>query len=232
MTPADAEWAAALMDARRRIYVTYSPVFWRPAADPVPGHAAFLADQIEGDALALRTDGGFLVGQVRGEGAVVDDFAVAAPALWPTHGRALLEAALAQLHARGAAEVLVVAAQRDLPKSALLREVGLRLVEQWWVKELRPGTDDPRTGPREGNGFSGILGPAPPVYDPGGPVFLAHRVDEGTAASTVATAAAEWGAVLAVVPAAPRSGLSEELTEAGFEVASDWYSSRRPTAAG
>jgi hypothetical protein len=226
MGPEDAGWAAEVMHARRQVYATYSPVFWRPAAAPVPGHAAFLARQIGGDdVVALRTDRGFVVGQIRGAGGGIDDFAVTDQESWSTHGRALLDAALAQMHARGAADVQVVTAQKDRPKSAMLRAAGLDLVNQWWVKPLAPGPRSAEPGRRSGAGFSGILGAAPPVYDPGGPVFLVQQFDESAPVAAVETAAAEWGAVLAVVPAAPDTARTAELAAAGFEVASDWYRS-------
>ncbi|HVX45905.1 MAG TPA: hypothetical protein VHC49_18590 [Mycobacteriales bacterium] len=229
MSADDAGWAAEVMHARRRVYATYSPVFWRPAADPVPGHAAFLARQIAGDdVVALRTDHGFVVGQIRGSGGGIDDFAVTDPELWATHGRSLLDAALAQMHERGAAEVQVVTAQQDIPKSVMLTDAGLTLVNQWWVKPLAPGADSVEPGRRDGAGFSGILGAAPPVYDPGGPVFLVQRLEGSVPVEAVEAAAAEWGAVLAVIPAAPDGDRPEQLSAAGFAVASDWYLSRSP----
>jgi hypothetical protein len=229
MTPEDAAWAAGVMHARRQEYAAYSPVFWRPAADPVPGHTGFLARQIAADdVVALRTDRGFVVGQIRGSGGGIDDFAVTEPELWATHGRALLDAAMGQMHARGAAEVQVVTAQKDLPKSAMLRDAGLALVNQWWVKALAAGADSLEPGRRSGDGFSGILGAAPPVYDPGGPVFLVQSLEDSASVDAVEAAAAEWGAVLAVIPAAPGGARPGELSAAGFEVASDWYLSRSP----
>jgi hypothetical protein len=48
-----------------------------------------------------------------------------------------------------------------------------------------------------------LFGPAPPVYDPGGPVLLADDVADGTDAASLEAEAIRLGAVLPVVPAVP-----------------------------
>jgi hypothetical protein len=55
----------------------------------------------------------------------------------------------------------------------------------------------------EGPGFSALFGPAPPVYDPGGPVPLADHVADGTDAASLEAEAIRVGAVLLIVPAVP-----------------------------
>jgi hypothetical protein len=81
----------------------------------------------------------------------------------------------------------------------------------------------------EGTGFSGILGPAPPVYDPGGPVLHIDRLADDADMTRVEAESAAMGAVLLVVPAVAGSPQADELTRLGWTVASDWYLGQ-PTA--
>jgi hypothetical protein len=77
-----------------------------------------------------------------------------------------------------------------------------------------------------GPGFSGLLTQVPPVYAPGGPVFLADAPEEPAFVTVIAHAATEHGAVLAIVPAAPGGAVAAELRRRGWTVASDWYTGR------
>jgi hypothetical protein len=210
MTSDDAAWAAGLMERRRLVYAAYSPVFWRPRPGVTGLHARFLGRQIGSPGyLALRTDHGFLIGQRRGQEGFVDDFAVDATASWDGDAAALLLAALS-----------------------------LELAEQWWVRELSPGEHEPQggqvatAGPVTGTGFSGLLGPAPPVYDPGGPVLLVGELAAGAGLADADLAgvereAAGMGAVLLIVPASPASARASVIARRpGWTVASDWYLGR------
>jgi hypothetical protein len=90
-----------------------------------------------------------------------------------------------------------------------------------------PGVAQSRAaGPVSGPGFAGIFGPAPPVYDPGGPVLLASRVDADADVAVIAREAAALGAVLAIAAAPPGTALSRALDQQGWSVASDWYTGR------
>ncbi len=118
----DCEWAAELMERRRQVYARYSPVFWRPARGVTDGHAAFLAEKVSrGSSVALRTDRGFLIGDLRGAEGLIDDFAVEADDDWALHGAALLCSAWPALVNRGAERLRVVSAPADEPKVAMLR---------------------------------------------------------------------------------------------------------------
>jgi len=232
LTPDDADWAADLMVARRREYEDYSPVFWHPAAHARAVHVRFLRRQIANPAtVALRSPRGFLIAQLRPAEAFVDDFALDPAGTWAEDGAELLLAAWARVGTTDVTALRVVTARADEPKSALLRSLGLRLVEQWWVHDLpaapsKAAGPDPRLAPPErieGPGFSGLLGPAPPVYDPGGPVLLADRVTAGADLAVLTAEATRRGAVLLVVPAPPGSAHARELAGRGWAVASDWY---------
>jgi hypothetical protein len=225
LSPEEAGWAAGLMQRRRLDYARHSPVFWRPAADAVDLHRAFLERQIfPENNIALRTEHGFIIGQRQHAELVVDDFAVDREGSWDRDGAALLIAACEQFAVRdGLRAVRVVTAHADQPKSAMLRDLSLHVAEQWWVLELRPSGPPDRAGRVEGPGFAGMLGPPPPVYDPGGHVFLADTVAESASAAQIEERAAELGAVVAVVPAVPGSGRAADLRERGWHIASDWY---------
>jgi hypothetical protein len=242
MTPDDAAWAAALMERRRQVYAGYSPVFWRPRPGVTGLHARFLSRQLDAPGyLALRTDHGFLIGQRRDREAFVDDFAVDETATWDGDGAALLRTAWHRWAADGLDAVRVVTAHTDEDKCAMLATFSLDLAEQWWVRELRASPDDQATsaargtqptqpiptGPVTGAGFSGLLGPAPPVYDPGGPILFLGNLADGTGLADVEREAAGMGAVLLIVPAAPASARAAAVARSpGWTVASDWYLGR------
>jgi hypothetical protein len=225
LTADDAPWVAELMEQRRQVYAGYSPVFWRPAVGVIDLHTRFLRRQIASPAnVALRTDHGFIIGQRRAAEGFVDDFAVGPDGSWDADGTELLRQAWQRLSSGGGFEALrVVTAHADEEKSALLRGLSLRLAEQWWVREL------PSAGPLRpparvaGTGFSGILGPAPPVYAPGGPVLLVDGLADDAELPAVEREATELGALLLVIPVPVDSPRAAELPGLGWTVASDWY---------
>ena len=95
----------------------------------------------------------------------------------------------------------------------MLGRLSLELAAQWWVREVQPA-----------------LGPAPPVYDPGGPVLHVDDLDDDADLTAVERESAMMGAVLLIVPAVPGSARAERLSRPGWSVASDWYLAgpRRP----
>ena len=96
MSAVDAQWAAELMEKRRRDYVRYSPMFWRPAEGVVGLHVRFLRGRIIAETtVALRTRHGFIICERRGSKGLVDDFAIEPPGTWDSDGAALLLAAAA-----------------------------------------------------------------------------------------------------------------------------------------
>lgn len=212
------------MERRRQRYWSYSPVFWRPASGVTALHAGFLGSQIaRDDVVAFRTGSGFVMGETRGGEGFIDDFAVEPDKQWEGDGRRLLAAAWERLHAYGALTVRVVSAQKDLPKNTLLSSVGLSVADEWWVKALVPSGRSDKRGTVRGSGFSGYLGPAPPVYDPGGDLLLVRYIDPEVPVDDMERQAASWGAVLAVVPAVPDGARARELSTNGYEVASQWF---------
>jgi hypothetical protein len=228
MAEDDAAWAAGLMERRRQVYAAYSPVFWRPRPGVTGLHARFLGRQIGSPGyVALCTGHGFLIGQRRGPEGFVDDFAVDEPANWDGDGAALLLAAWRRWAPDGLDAVRVVTAHADEGKCAMLAALSLALAEQWWVRELQPALADTPAGQVTGTGFSGLLGQAPPVYHPGGPVLQVSDLAGDADLAGVEREAAGMGAVLLIVPAAPGSERAARLGKRpGWSVASDWYLGR------
>jgi hypothetical protein len=52
-------------------------------------------------------------------------------------GEALLSHASTLVHEHGAAQIVVVAADRDLAKAEMLRRSGLSIASNWWTRPLR-----------------------------------------------------------------------------------------------
>ncbi len=227
MAGADFDWAAGLMERRRRVYATFAPVFWRPAVDVRDTHAEFLRARVEsGAAIGLRSADGFVVASLVDGRYDVDDFAVEPDGRWPTAGRSLLASVVDSGALPAGAGVRVVTARRDTEKRQLLLGCGLTVRSRWWVKELRPA-EPAAVGPAQEvdlGATSGLFVPAPPVYAPGGPVCLLGDV-EPDAAVSAADRARELGAVLAVVtrtaPAAPE--VEPILAAAAFDNVSEFF---------
>jgi hypothetical protein len=72
-----------------------------------------------------------------GPAAMVDDFMVATPEMWPTVGRQLLDALTAELRRRGVVVVIAVSGHHDEPKRAMLRDAGLTVASEWYVQALQ-----------------------------------------------------------------------------------------------
>lgn len=140
-----------LADDRRRLYATYQPVFWRPAADAVARHRPHLRALVDDDAvisLVATIDqavAGFSIGRLvpappvynpGGVSCFVDDCAVADPADWLTAGVDLLRAVCRVARHRGAAQIVVVTGQLDEAKRAALAAAGLSVASEWWVAAL------------------------------------------------------------------------------------------------
>ncbi len=227
MTGDDLDWLVATTRARRESLVPHAPRFWRPAADAAARHRDFLAHLLENPAvLSVRTPGGYLIAFERGPVWIVDDLAVTAEGGWAHDGVTLLRHAQ---QACGALRVVVPVAEVGRYDAA--RTVGLRAVEQWWHRDLpAPAPDpDPDTvaGPPDDEttlavggavgGAAGRLVPAPPVYDPGGPLLLVTEPGSGAALAALEAAAALRGATVSVVTHDPADGARADLlTGAGY----------------
>jgi GNAT superfamily N-acetyltransferase len=147
----DVDVVVRLAAARRTQYETYQPVLWRPAADAAARQRPYLAALIDDPAvisLVAVTDrgvAGFAIATLAaappvydpgGLTCLVDDFSVADPRDWPTVGVALLRAVSRAAQDRGAAQVVVVTAQQDEAKRAVLAASGLSVASEGWVRPV------------------------------------------------------------------------------------------------
>jgi GNAT superfamily N-acetyltransferase len=231
---------AALAELKREEYRHNASPFQVPAPDARSVHEAFLAKLLFWDGFLVAVhdgqDGvdGFIVARVGsapppfGEGPLfhVDDFMVAAPSLWTSVGRALLEYVAAEAASAGAPKAIVVSGSRavDAPKVDFLAGLGLLCEAEWWVKPIEPTQGEPVAK----KSFDAIVGPAPPVYKPGGPTCLATRVESPDALHALERFAAASEAVIVIVPTlATRDDLRRELRTRDYVVASEWYTGTR-----
>jgi ribosomal protein S18 acetylase RimI-like enzyme len=236
VTSDDVAWMADVMVERRALYETFSPVFWRPAANAREVHEPYLASCVASDRyLGLRTTTGFVLGELQTAGSppwwsevpigFFDDFAVVEDGAWTSDGRTLLLAAWSHLRERGAEAVRVVTAIRDTSKVAMLEKLGLTIGESWYIRTLNNrGSDAPTFGPVEADGIDALVIPAPPVYDPGGAVLLVTSLVSVDAIKWLPDVAAEHGAVLAILPTKPGvPGIAEAADACGFDETTRYY---------
>jgi GNAT superfamily N-acetyltransferase len=144
----DLDGILTLAEATRRLHATYEPVFWRAAHDARARQAQYLAGLLQAPDAVARvglTDGvlaGFAIGRLvpappvyepGGPTCLIDDFAVADPALWASVGVGLLHAVRVAAREMGAVQLVVVTAARDTAKRALLDSAGLARTSEWWT---------------------------------------------------------------------------------------------------
>lgn len=233
---ADASAMADLADAKRGRYAEHAFPFQRPAERAREIHEPFLASLTDTEGFivlvhqAAGAVDGFLVARLGaapppfGEGphVHVDDYVVSEPGAWPTAGRKLLEEATRRAASFGAARAIVVSGPRsiDAPKNDFLTAQGFVCEAEWWVRPITPSTSNV---PDE-MGFRAALGPAPPVYDPGGPTCLALSIDGPECLGQLEKFASAAGSVIVVVPTTTdRADLRHQLSARGYTVASEWF---------
>jgi hypothetical protein len=150
-TASDIDAVVAIIETRRRQYQKLQPTFWRKAEDSAASTKTFFTKLIgEPDTYFLvsvegRQILGFLIARKfvappvyapGGDTWLIDDFAVSEPRYWLTIGEALLSHVSTLLHEHGAAQIVVVCAERDLAKAEVLRRSDLTIASSWWTKPL------------------------------------------------------------------------------------------------
>ena len=171
-----------LAEAKRDLYRHNAHPFQRPANDARTLQRPFfegLLGRRDDFIVLVHEDAsthvdGFLIGRIgptpppigaAGDPFHVDDFAVDRPDLWPSTGDAVLREAARLAHAAGARKAVIVAGSQEIDplKRAFLHRLGLTVAAEWWVRPLDAAPGDVP----DQDGFEAIVGPAPPVYDPG-----------------------------------------------------------------
>ncbi len=151
-TVSDIDAAVGLAERTRRQLQKHQPTLWRKAADSAKSTKALYGKLLEEhDTLFLvATEGARMLGLLiarkietppvyapGGDTWQVDDFHMAEPHHWLSVGEALLSHASTLVHEHGAAQIVVVAADRDLAKAEMLRRSGLSIASNWWTRPLR-----------------------------------------------------------------------------------------------
>ncbi len=221
LTLADLDWVTGLAAARRARLAPFAPRFWNPSRGARAAHERFLGGLIDSpNVMSVRTEHGFLFGQPRQGQVVVDDMTMEDDACWPDEGVALLRYAN-----RHSAALRFVCPVPERARADAARSLGLTVTESWWHRDLAvPVTGPPVTG----LGEDCRLVPAPPVYDPGGPVLLVTRVPDAASLAGAEQAAAARGATVSVVSQDPADhDLAHVLIAAGYRRTTDYYYSAR-----
>jgi GNAT superfamily N-acetyltransferase len=232
----DAHQAALLADAKRAEYERYSPVFWRPAENALDRHEPWLKKCLSDESytsFAARSQSTLIGIAIAAHGVfpppfrfdpepswLVDDFFVLSPDGWRTVGARLLEAVEESAREHGATRTVVLSARRDEPKRTMLAEVGYERGASWWVHPVQALECDPPSL----RDTDAVVGPAPPVYDPGGLTALALEMRDPSDVPTFGEWTSASNAILAIVPARSSDPeLEDALAAEGYEPASDWF---------
>jgi ribosomal protein S18 acetylase RimI-like enzyme len=138
-----------LSEQKRSLYSRYQPVFWAMAHDANTHQRTYFEQLVEDErTIALVNEGGgavdgFVIARLVAAPPVyapggltcsIDDFWVLDADEWPSVGKALMAAAVAEARTRGAAQTVVVCGQRDGPKREMLRQIGFSVASEWWVR--------------------------------------------------------------------------------------------------
>jgi GNAT superfamily N-acetyltransferase len=147
----DAQAMAALVAAKRLMLESFEPVMWRPSEIAGRITPQFFTHQVAQPQVIARVaeDGGrflgFAMGVLQdpppvfapgGKTLLIDDFAVAEGAEGDAAASALLDAVIGEARARGAVQMIVVAATKDARASRWLEEKKLHVASQWWTRTL------------------------------------------------------------------------------------------------
>lgn len=217
MAAHDLDWVVDVTRLRRESLAPHAPRFWCPAHDATEQHRAFLSHCIEDpESLSVRCDNGYIMALDQGTFWLVDDAVVTPDGDWAVDGVRLL------MHAQehcGALRLVVPVFETD--RMAAGQAMGLAPVEQWWHRDLEGPSRESAAAKHNlrvnVEGAEGRLVPAPPVYDPGGPVLLVNAVDSLNSLRRIEDAAWHRGARVAVVTQSPSdSPLATLLSDAGY----------------
>src|SRR6476620_3529909 len=150
-TASDIDAVVAIIETRRKQYQKFQPTFWRKANDSAASTKTFFTTLLGEPAtyFLVSVEGpqilGFLIARKfaappvyapGGDTWLIDDFAVLEPRYWLSIGEALLSHVSTLLHEHGAAQIVVVCAERDLAKAEVLRRSDLTIASSWWTKPL------------------------------------------------------------------------------------------------
>lgn len=150
-TAADIPRILALLQQRREAYQHYAPTFWRIADRAVEKHESFIRRLVhDDDVLSIvheahdRVDGVLIATTMNappvydpgGKVCMIDDYVVESPELWREVGMRLLEHCREWAMTQGCVLQIIVCAQKDVPKSAMLKGMGAEVASEWYVRAI------------------------------------------------------------------------------------------------
>lgn len=215
LTAEDIDWVVDVLARRRRTLAPHAPVYWRPAPDARERHREWLGHLItEGGAVGVRTECGVMVAAPGRHGWTIDD-AWVAPDSWDGEGLTLWNHTM---DAIGPQPWRFVCPAFEPARVAFATDCGMSLSTSWWHTDIprRAARADAGEEPRLDGARVGLV-PAPPVYDPGGPITHVWDVHDLTALDRARDEASRCGSPLVVVDQpAHRTGLARALRERGY----------------
>lgn len=138
-TEADLPAVVDMLERKRDLLATFEPRLWKRAAGSGEASNAYFSGLLSTDdnVFLVAEDGDRILGFIlatpmrvppvydAGPTAMIDDYEVAAPELWPTVGASLLAAARQRLARRGIVQFMCIGAQQDSGKLQMLASAGL-----------------------------------------------------------------------------------------------------------
>ena len=169
--------------------------------------------------LGLRTEHGYVLVVDRGDHRLVDDMVVSLDERWAGEGVELLRAVLT-----APGRVRFVAPVAEPARTAAARSLGLVVAETWWHRDLPdPVSVTGAASQIDVAGATGRLVPAPPVYDPGGPVLLVTRADSARALAAIEAAGSARGATVSVVSQQAGDAVTAGIARSAGYVETTWF---------
>jgi hypothetical protein len=219
----DLDWLVERLARRRGALAPHAPVYWRPAADATRVHRRYLAYVLsEGGGVGFRVGESLLIAVPGRDDRWIIDDAVVPDDEWGSTGQLLWEAFGSEIEG---GLVRFVCPVPEPGRAGFARAQGLQRHTSWWHQTVEP-TRPPAEGrePRV-EGATASLVPAPPVYDPGGPVLFLTAIQEFARVLPAARAEARrLGCPLVVADQPHRdTGLASALRQAGYRRHCDFF---------
>ncbi len=140
-----------LLEIKRALLENFEPVMWRISPQAAQLTPAFFTHQLGQPNVIARVAEdsgrfvGFIIGGVQdappvfapgGKTVVVDDFAVVEGEDGDAAASALLDAVMSEARARGAVQLIAIAAAKDARVARWLESKKLHIASQWWTRTL------------------------------------------------------------------------------------------------
>lgn len=214
LTTGDLDWVVERLAVRRAGLVPFAPVYWRPGRDAAEVHRRFLESTLDQDGVGFRTDDAVMIA-APGRGIWTVDDAAVGDGQWAGCGQLLWNAVCGGI---GGGQLRFVCPTPEVERRRFAEDQGLRLRTSWWQATVDPTWPARSDGRPDVDGATATLVPAPPIYDPGGPIlFLSNVLDAKRALLTAREEAARLGAPIVVVDQpATDDALSAALSGTGF----------------